>query len=118
MKLENCSPAQAHGRERTCQRCGKAYPSPRASSLYCGTRCRKAANRAAQANPQAECSLILKALVRLGMAGRVSATQWGLTVPREVAFEEVSLIFDRKGWGFLAQAEFDAALAADGVKVR
>jgi len=116
MKLETSTPGPAKGQARVCQHCGKAYHSPRASSLYCGATCRQAAHRKAASRPQAGVSVILKALDRLGMAGRLGPTEWVLTVPRGVAFAELALIFDRKGWGHLSEAEFNAALAADGVK--
>lgn len=118
MKHETSVPAHHHGQERHCQHCGKAYHSPRASSLYCGNACRVAAHREAKKKPNPEGSLILRALVRLGMAGRSGPSEWALTVPRSVAFEELALIFNRKGWGSLSEGEFSAALSADGVRGR
>jgi hypothetical protein len=51
------------------------------------------------------------------MAGSIGpATALGLTVPRDYAVAELRLIFDRKGWGQLSDAEFDAALSADGIR--
>lgn len=118
MKLETSAPAHDHGKERNCQHCGTAYRSPRASSLYCGATCRKAANRAAKVAPRTEGSLILRALMHLGMVGKVGANELALTVRRSEAFDELALIFNRKGWGLLTEAEFGAALAAGGVKAR
>ena len=61
-------------------------------------------------------SVIGKALMRLGMAGPIGpATVLGLTVPRGHALAELQMIFNRKGWGWIVEAEFDAALAADGI---
>ena len=118
MKLDTSAPAHNRGQARHCQHCGEAYRSPRASSLYCGATCRQAANRAAKAKPRKEGSLILRALVQLGMVGKVGPNEWALTVRRIEAFDELALIFNRKGWGYLSEAEFNAALVADGVKAR
>jgi len=61
-------------------------------------------------------SIIGKALLRLDMAGPIGpVTALGLTVPRDYALVELRLIFDRKGWGQLSDAEFDASLSADRI---
>lgn len=62
-------------------------------------------------------SIIGKALLRLDMAGPIGpASALGLTVPRDHALAELRLIFNRKGWGHLSDAEFNAALSADGIQ--
>ena len=69
-------------------------------------------------------SVIGKALLKLKMAGPIGPVSrrsseppiYALTVERQRAFDELRFIFDRKGWGQLTEAEFSAALKADGLQ--
>lgn len=123
------APAARVGRERTCTQCGATYRSPRNSSLYCSPRCRKRAHRgtAPTGGPRAGpsgYSIISSVLLRCGYVGRIAPSvergteppTYGLLVDRQAAFGEIAYQFDRRGWGILTRAEFDAALRADGIK--
>ena len=57
----------------------------------------------------------------IGCIGPVSALSkaapvYALTVPYELALDELSFQFNRKGWGHISRAEFDDALRSDGIK--
>lgn len=118
----NTTPALPMGRERTCAQCGTLYRSPRANSRYCSNACRCKAKRGKSPKLTAPIgtagfSIIGKLLLRLNMAGPIGpATVYGLTVARIHALAELRLLFDRKGWGHLTDAEFDAAMSADGIR--
>lgn len=117
----SASTTAPRGRERTCAQCGTIYRSLR-PSRFCSNACRCRAKRGyspkvTAPSGAARLSVIGKALLRLDMAGPIGpVTALGLTVPRDHALAELRLIFDRKGWGLLSDAEFDAALSADGIR--
>lgn len=118
VKQETSSTAPANkGRERTCAQCGTVYRSPR-QSRYCGNACRTKAKRgAAPKTAERPLSVISKALRKLGMIGPIGpADVLGLTVPRVHALEELSYIFQRRGWGYISPTEFDEALRTDGIR--
>lgn len=105
------------GRERICTQCSAVYRSPRKSS-YCSNACRMKAKRGVvpKAGPKAAMTVICKALLNLGMIGPIGpVTRLGLLIPRAAALDELSYIFNRKGWGFISAEEFDAALRADSI---
>lgn len=41
---------------------------------------------------------------------------YALLVPRHHAYAEAQLVYERKQWGPLTEAEFDEALSADGLR--
>lgn len=128
MTTETTTPARA-GRERACAQCGTVYRSPRNSSRYCSTACRMKACRgtAPTGGPKsgpAFFSPIVKVLLRLGFVGQIGPVSmrcsepaaYALTVERKHAYDEVRAFFDYKGWGIITEAEFFAAIKADGIQ--
>lgn len=117
------------GRERTCNQCGAIYRSPRSTSRYCSTSCRKKASRgtAPTGGPQAgpaSWGIIAKALYTLGYVGQIgpgstsdpSPPVYGLLVDSAAAFSELAEVYNRKGWGIISRFEFDSALRDDGIR--
>jgi hypothetical protein len=56
----------------------------------------------------------------IGCIGPVSALSkaapvYALTVPYELALDELSFQFNRRGWGYVRKEEFDDALRSDGI---
>lgn len=126
MTTNDITPARA-GRERNCTHCGATYRSPRSSSLYCSNACRMKAKRgtaptATSCGP-AGWSPITKALHLAGYIGCIgpvsalskAAPVYALTVPYELALDELSFQFNRRGWGYVRKEEFDDALRRDGI---
>lgn len=117
------------GRERSCRQCAAVYRSARSNSLYCSAACRKKAARGTaptggpKAGPQAW-SVVGRLLLRGGFVGLIGPLSrrdlgpkvYGLTVEADTAHRELADLFNRRGWGILSRAEFDAALKADGVQ--
>lgn len=113
------------GRERNCTQCGSMYRAQRSTSLYCSTPCRQKAQRgtAAKVGPR-QPSAVVKALQSVGYIGCIGpasvrskeAANYALLVSNELAFEELSAHFDRKGWGSVSKDEFAEALRSDGVQ--
>jgi len=126
MTTNDITPARA-GRERNCTHCGATYRSPRSSSLYCSNACRMKAKRgtaptATSCGP-AGWNPITKALHLAGYIGCIgpvsalskAAPVYALTVPYELALDELSFQFNRRGWGYVRKEEFDDALRSDGI---
>lgn len=119
--------AAVRGRERTCHQCGTTFRAPR-QARYCSNACRVKAKRGRppKAAPRPDGSPttpVGRLLVHLGMAGLVSLPcrsepkpGYALLVPRHLAYAEAQQVFEHKQWGPLTEAEFDEALAADGLK--
>ena len=114
------------GRERTCTQCGSTYRAKRNTSVYCSTSCRQKGNRGTPAKQQrSDCwSPITKALHRVGFIGisgpadktSKAPTTYSLTVPYELAFDELSYHFNRRGWGNVSKEEFSKALRFDAIE--
>ncbi len=116
------------GRERTCNQCGAVYRSPRSSSLYCSTPCRKKAGRAtAPTGPKAGPAgwgPIPRALYLTGYIGRIGPSHkrsdalasYAMLVDAETAFTELAHQFNRKGWGLVSREEFGSSLRSAGVQ--
>lgn len=69
-------------------------------------------------------SIISKVLNVAGFVGRIgpafdrekSPPVYALLTDADAAFAELAAHFDRKGWGIVTRAEFDATLRADGIQ--
>ena len=129
MTSTKTTPAHA-GCERVCAQCGAAYHSPRSTSRYCSTACRKKAHRqktkktAALAPPEVK-TVVCKILEKLHYLGEVRHSdgsgeprRLSLTIDAAVAYRELATLYDTKGWGILTRPEFNEALKADGISRR
>jgi hypothetical protein len=117
------------GRERTCNQCGAVYRSPRSTSLYCSTPCRKKAARgtAPTGGPRSgpeTWHLVSRLLLRLGFIGRVgplsrrdqSPPVYALLVDPDATYAEAACQYNQRGWGSISRDELSAALKADGIQ--
>ena len=113
------------GRERTCTQCGTTYRAQRSTSTYCSKSCRQKGNRrtAPKTGPD-KWSIITTALHSVGYVGCIGPVStrakdvaiYGLLVPNDHAFDELSVHFNRKDWGSVSREEFSEALRSDGIQ--